>query len=88
MERGGWKVSADELSLWDGAAHRTQGTCPDGLPASVRWWVDGVEQRGDPADFAPRNGQVIVLGFDSDEGPPGAPPQMSSLFLPSLGADL
>ena len=87
VQRGEWKVSADELLLWDGAAHRTGGTCPDGLPATARWWVDGVEQRGDPADFAPRNGQVIVLGFDSDEVPPGAPPQMSSLFVPSLGAD-
>ena len=47
----------------------------------------GVHSHGDPVDFAPRHGQVIVLGFDSDEAPPGAPPQMSSLFVPSLGAD-
>ncbi len=85
IERGGWNVSADELRLWDGAEHRS--TCPDGRPAAVRWWVDGVERRGDPAGFVPRNGQVIVLGFDSDTAPPGAPPQMSSLFLPPLGAD-
>jgi hypothetical protein len=87
VERGGWAVSADELRLWDGATHRTGETCPDGLPATVRWWLDGVEQRGNPAEFAPRNGQVIVLGFDSDAAPPGVPPQMSSLFLPALGAD-
>ena len=86
LERGGWKVSADRLQLWDGVEHRTGDTCPDGQVGQVRWWVDGVEQHGDPATFLPRNGQVIVLSFDADPTPPGAPPQMAALYMPSVGA--
>ena len=86
LQRGGWKVSADQLQLWDGVEHRAGDTCPDGQVGQVRWWVDGVEQHGDPATFLPRNGQVIVLSFDADPAPPGAPPQMAALYLPSVGA--
>jgi hypothetical protein len=84
LQRGGWKVSADSLQLWDGAEHRTGDPCPDGRPGQVRWFVDGVEQRGDPSRFTPRNGQVIALSFGADA--PGVPPQLASLYLPSLGA--
>jgi len=86
LDRGGWKASADRLQLWDGVEHRAGATCPDGRVAQVRWWVDGVEQHGDPAAFLPRNGQVIVLSFDADPAAPGAPPQMAALYLPSVGA--
>jgi hypothetical protein len=82
--RGGWKVSADLLALWDGVGHASGSTCPDGRTASVRWWVDGVEQHGDPSTFRPHNGEVVVLAFDAD-APPGPPPQMAALFMPSLG---
>jgi hypothetical protein len=86
MQRGGWRASPDRLELWDGAEHRSGDTCPDGQPAQVRWWVDGVEQDGDPTRFMPRNGQVVVLTFDSDPTPPGAPPQMAALRVPPIGA--
>ncbi len=82
--RGGWKASTDLLALWDGVEHVSGSTCPDGRVASVRWWVDGVEQNGDPSMFKPHNGQVIVLGFDADP-PPGPPPQLDDLYVPSLG---
>jgi len=86
LQRGGWQASADRLKLWDGDEHRSGGTCPNGQTAQVRWWVDGVEQHGDPSTFAPRNGQVVVLSFDSDPAPPGPPPQMAAQYLPPLGA--
>jgi len=60
--------------------------CPDGQIAQVRWWVDAVEQHGDPAMLAPRNGQVVVLSFDSNPNPPGDPPQLNALAPPALGA--
>jgi hypothetical protein len=86
LQRGGWHASADRLKLWDGDEHRSGSACPNGQAAQVRWWVDGVEQQGDPSTFAPRNGQVIVLSFDSDPAPPGPPPQMAAQYLPPLGA--
>ena len=86
LERGGWQASADQLTLWDGVEHRTGATCPNGQPARVRWWVDDVEQHGDPSAFTPRDGQVIVLSFDTESTPPGPPPQMDALYLPSLAA--
>ena len=86
LQRGGWEASADRLRLWDGTEHRSGTACPDGRPATVRWFVDGVEQQGDPSAFRPRNGQVIVLSFSADAGPPGPPPQMQALYLPALGA--
>src|SRR4029077_235899 len=66
LDRRGGQVAADGLQLWDGVEHRTGDTCPDGQVGQVRWWVDGVEQHGDPATFLPRNGQVLVLSFDAD----------------------
>ncbi|HEX2382974.1 MAG TPA: hypothetical protein VHI95_10080 [Acidimicrobiales bacterium] len=74
------------LHLWDNAEHRSGTACPNGEIANVRWWVDGVEQHGDPTNLVPRNGQVIVLSFDSNPGPPGDPPQLGALQLPALSA--
>jgi hypothetical protein len=86
LQRGGWHAAADRLQLWDGDDHRSGQACPNGQTARVRWWVDGVEQTGDPSSFTPRNGQVIVLSFDSDPSPPGPPPQLAALYLPPIGA--
>ena len=86
FERGGWSASLDRLQLWDGVEHRSGTTCPDGRPAHVRWWVDGVEQTSDPARHVPRHGEVIVLAFDPDGPAPGPPPQMAALHAPPLTA--
>lgn len=86
LERGAWKATQEALELWDGDEHRNGDPCPGGGPAAVRWWVDGVEQQGNPSDFVPKNGQVIVLGFGDDAGSPGSPPQQAALYLPSLAA--
>jgi hypothetical protein len=86
LERGIWKATRDSLQLWDGTTHRNGDDCPSGSAAEVRWWVDGVEQQGNPGDLLPRDGQVIVLGFDSDPTQPGEPPQATALHLPALAA--
>jgi hypothetical protein len=86
LRRGIWKVTQDSLQVWDGTTHHNGDTCSNGGPAEVRWWVDGVEQHGDPGGLIPRDGQVIVLGFDSDPTPPGPPPQATALRLPALTA--
>jgi hypothetical protein len=85
LDRGGWTATTDQLALWDGTTHTTGQTCPDGRPAQVRWYVDGVEQRGDPSTFLPHHGQVVVLSFDSTPPGAGSPPQLQSLYVPSLG---
>jgi hypothetical protein len=84
LTRGGFEATEDRLRLWDGAEHVAGGTCPDGRPAEVRIWVDDVEQQGSPADVAPRNGQVLVLSYDSDPNPPGPPPQLAAIPMPVL----
>jgi hypothetical protein len=86
LERGIWKATKDSLQLWDGTTHRSGDACQGGSPAKVRWWIDGVEQQGNPGDLLPRDGQVIVLAFDSDPTPPGEPPQATALHLPALAA--
>jgi hypothetical protein len=88
LERGGWNVSDDEVEVWDGEVHRVGDRCPNGEVTKVRWWLDGVEQRGDLDDHVPRNGQVIVVSFDADGSTPGIPPQASSLTPPRLRADI
>jgi hypothetical protein len=86
LERGKWKATQDTLNLWDGTEHRNGDACPSGGPASVRWWVDGVEHHGDPSTFTPANGQVIVLSFNPAGVVPGTAPQQAALSLPVLAA--
>ena len=86
LQRGHWKATPDTLHLWDANDHHAGDNCPGGGPATIRWWVDGVEQHGNPSDYQPRNGQLIVISFDNNTNPPGQPPQLASLYLPSLGA--
>ena len=87
LKRGGWKATATQLSLWDGDTHTNGQTCPDGRPAQVRWYIDGVQQQGDPGAYTPHNGQVITLSFaSSPPATPGSPPQLKSLYIPALTA--
>jgi hypothetical protein len=86
LDRGKWKATQDTLALWDGTEHHNGDTCPNGGPASVRWWVDGVEHHGDPGAFTPANGQVIVLSFNPAGVEPGTAPQQAALSLPVLAA--
>jgi len=69
FEEGGWELSEDRINLQDGWSDTdvTNGdTCFDGRPATVRWMVNGTEQDGNPADFAPDDGDRITIAFLPD----------------------
>lgn len=84
LSHGSWTATADRLQLWDGTAHRTGDACPDGRPGVVRWWVDGVEQQGDPEKHRIGNGEAVTLSFNPDGVEPGPPPAAARLPLPRL----
>lgn len=81
FEYGGWELSEERIALpgWDDGVNVTNGDpCPDGRAGRVRWFVNGDEQDGNPADFAPEDGLVITIAFipDGDPAPdPPAPPE-------------
>lgn len=84
LSHGDWSATAERLQLWDGAAHTTGDTCPDGRPGTVRWWVDGAEQQGDPEKLRIGNGQAITLSFNPSGVDPGPGPTAGRLPLPKL----
>jgi hypothetical protein len=80
MAGGGWDVSEDSFELWPGADSKRNGdacTAADGTeqPGKVRWSVNGRERKGNPGDYRPQDGDVIVLAFlpEGQEIPP--PPE-------------
>lgn len=69
FEEGGWELSEDRINLvngWSNTDVTNGGTCPDGQVASVRWMVNGTEKDGNPADFAPEDGDRITIAFLPD----------------------
>ena len=72
FEEGGWELSEDRINLtagpnpWSDANVTNGDLCLDGRPATVRWMVNGTEQDGNPADFAPDNGDRITIAFLPD----------------------
>lgn len=87
LGHGSWSAKADRLQLWDGAGHRNGDACPDGKGATVRWWVDGVEQRGDPDSLHIGNGQAITLSFNPAGVDPGPGPAAARLPLPDITSE-
>jgi len=84
LSHGQWSAKADRLQLWDGAAHRNGDACPDGKAATVRWWVDGVEQQGDPDAHHIGNGEAVTLSFNPAGVDPGPGPAAARLPLPDI----
>jgi hypothetical protein len=76
VEYGGWELSEHAFRLWDGEDHRDGDEC-DGVPARVRWSVDGRERAGDPAAYPVQDGDVIALAFLPEGEPIGTPPSAS-----------
>jgi hypothetical protein len=85
FDYGGWKVSSDELETWVGGTHRNGQECTGKTPGKgeVQWVVGRHNQpwptearTGDPADYRPRNGDIVALYFVPKgtklEEPPGA----------------
>ncbi len=75
---GGWKVSADGFTFL--GTTRKNGDGCHGQPGTVRWWVNGKEQHGDPAQYKLMNDDVIVVAFlPADAKYPGTPPSVKNL---------
>jgi hypothetical protein len=76
---GGWDAADDSFELWEGGKQEDGGPCTaaDGTEqeGTVRWSVNGRERKGDPSDYRPEDGDVIVFAFlpAGDEIP--APPE-------------
>jgi hypothetical protein len=98
-EYGGWDLSSDSFTLWDGQEHKTGQKCGSGAdakPAEVQWTVGrygkpwkGVPRTGDPADFKPKNGDIVAIyllpkGAKLEE-PPDAQQALTSIS--DLGGD-
>ncbi len=71
MSYGGWDLSSDSFKLWDGQEHKTGQTCGNGAdakPAEVQWTVGrfgkpwtGTPMSGNPADYKPKNGDIVAI---------------------------
>jgi hypothetical protein len=69
----GHDIDEESFDLWDPiGARRTGDACPDGARGSVRWAVNGEERNGSLAEYRPKDGDSIVVGFlpDDQEIPP------------------
>lgn len=70
---GGWEVSETGFSFL--GVERAAGDRCDGEPGVVRWWVNGAEQEGDPAEYKLFDDDVVIVAFlPADAPPPGPPP--------------
>jgi hypothetical protein len=76
FELGGWSMSESGFDFLGVA--RSSGDRCDGKPGMVRWWVNGEEQRGNPADLKLFDEDVVVVALlPADAAPPGAPPSLA-----------
>lgn len=55
----------------------------DKKPGQVRWSVNGEEKTGDPADYAPKDRDVVAVAFLPKDVPIGTPPTAASGSNPS-----
>src|SRR4029078_12724611 len=93
MTYGGWKLSRDSFRLWDGQEQKTGKKCGKGAkakPAEVQWTVGhfgkawkGEPRTGDPADYHPKNGDIVAIyllpkGAKLEE-PPNAEQSLTSI---------
>jgi peptidylprolyl isomerase len=78
FEEGGWKLSATGYSFLD--VTRTNGDPCGDRPGTLKWWVNGQEQTGDPAAHKLNNDDVIVVAFvPSGTNVPSTPPSKERL---------
>jgi hypothetical protein len=68
---GGWDLSSSSFKLWDSQVHKNGQKCGKGAaakPAEVQWTVGrfgkkwtGTPQSGNPADYHPKNGDIVAI---------------------------
>lgn len=71
VDYGGWELSGTSFTLWDGQTHENGQECGEGAdakPAKVQWAVGhygkewtGKPRTGNPADYRPKNGDIIGI---------------------------
>jgi hypothetical protein len=81
MDYGGWKLSTGAFTLWDSETHGTGKACATGGTGRVQWLVGRygepwptTARRGDPADYRPKNGDIVAIYFLPDGSPLPEPP--------------
>jgi hypothetical protein len=91
MDYGGWKLSSAGLRAWDDAAHRNGEACATGGNGRVQWVVGqygkpwpAQARSGDPADYRPRNGDIVAIYF-LPEGSPLREPPNAQAELSNIG---
>jgi hypothetical protein len=83
LDYAGGSISADSLTVPGGPMLPNGGRCPDGNAGTVRWSVSGKERNGDPANFKPTDGDVVVVGFVPEGQDLGTPPSAARVATPS-----
>jgi hypothetical protein len=83
LDYAGGSISADSITVPDGPTLSNGEPCPDGNVGKVRWSVNGEERDGNPADYKPRNGDVVVVGFVPDGQDLGTPASAARVATPS-----
>jgi hypothetical protein len=81
MHYGGWELSSSSFTVWDDQVHRNGHACPTGGKGRVQWavgrygkpWPANV-RTGDPADYRPKNGDIVAMYFVPDGSPLPEPP--------------
>ncbi len=81
MDYGGWKLSSGAFTVWDDETHGTGQACATGGTGRVQWVVGKYGEpwptparRGDPADYRPKNGDIVATYFLPDGSPLPEPP--------------
>lgn len=73
IDYGGWQLSDSSMKLWDAKEHKNGDTCGSGAnakPAEIQWSVGefgkpwtGKPETGNPADYHPKNGDIVAIYF-------------------------
>ena len=85
IQYGGWSLSDSSFKLWDGKEYKNGDTCstgPDaGKKGEIQWSVGkfgkkwtGKPMTGNPADFRPKNGDIVGIYFLPKGAPLPEPP--------------
>ena len=92
---GGWKLSENEMTLWDGTSWKDGAKCGD-KPGRIVWkaapfqdWQAGdvPYREGNPAKYAPKNGDIVAIGFLPEGVELTEPPEAEVDLASTLGAD-
>lgn len=92
FDYGGWSISGSEIRAWDGGTHRNGQECTGTTTGKgqIQWKVGrhnepwpAKARTGNPADYRPKNGDIVAVYFVPEgaplEEPPGANTALNSI---------